>query len=61
MKLLETILVATDFSGSNKNVVENAIVLAKAFHSTIVLTHVLPDNIDNEKANALLEQAAKKS
>lgn len=58
MKLLEKILLATDFLPSSENVVDNAITLAKAFHSKITLIHVLPDDIGNEKARKLLEEAA---
>ena len=58
MILLEKILLATDFSKSSNNVVGNAIVLAKTFQSKITLVHVLPDNIKNEKARLLLNEAA---
>jgi nucleotide-binding universal stress UspA family protein len=58
MKLLEKILLAADFSKSTDNVVENAIGLAKTFQSKIVLIHVLPDDISNEKARLLLNDAA---
>ncbi|MCD4663706.1 MAG: universal stress protein [Bacteroidales bacterium] len=58
MNLLEKILLATDLSKSSKNVVENAIGLAKIFRSKIILIHVLPDDIKNEKARLLLDEAA---
>ncbi|HBK70265.1 MAG TPA: hypothetical protein DDZ39_01185 [Flavobacteriaceae bacterium] len=58
MKLLEKILLATDFSATSDYVVENAIVLAKIFQSKITLIHVLPDDINNEKAKELLDKAA---
>jgi len=58
MKLLEKILLAADFSNSTDNVVENAIGLAKTFQSKIALIHVLPDDITNEKARLLLNDAA---
>ena len=60
MRLLEKILLATDLFPSTHNVVENAITVARAFHSTITLLHVLPQNIGNEKAKKLLEETAKK-
>jgi nucleotide-binding universal stress UspA family protein len=60
MKLLEKILIATDFSSSCDNVVDNAIRLAKTFQSKIIPIHVLPDDIRNEKALLLLNQAAEK-
>ncbi|MDB4584259.1 universal stress protein [Draconibacterium sp.] len=60
MKLLEKILLATDFSKSSENLLEYAIALAKIFHSQIILVHVLPDDIANEKARLLLSQAALK-
>ena len=52
MKLLEKILVATDFSKSSENLVKNAVGLAKTFQSKIILVHVLPDDIKNEKARS---------
>ncbi len=58
MKLLEKILLATDFSTTSDYVVENAIVLAKIFQSKITLLHVLPDDINNEKAKELLDKGA---
>ncbi len=58
MKLLEKILLATDFLASSENVVGNAIALAKAFHSRITLIHVLPNDISNEKARKLLKDMA---
>jgi nucleotide-binding universal stress UspA family protein len=60
MKLLEKILIATDFSSSCDNVVDHAIRLAKTFQSKIIPIHVLPDDIRNEKALLLLNQAAEK-
>jgi nucleotide-binding universal stress UspA family protein len=58
MKILEKILVAHDFSKSSDNVVSSAIELAKIFQSTIVLIHILPDDIVNEKARNLLNDTA---
>ncbi len=59
MKLLEKILLATDFSKSSENLLEYAINLAKTFHSQIIPVHVLPDDIANEKAKLLLSQDIK--
>jgi len=42
MKLLEKILVATDFSQSSGHALQTAQTLAKAFGSEIVLIHVIP-------------------
>ena len=42
MKLLEKILVATDFSQSSGHAVQTAQALAKAFGSEIILLHVIP-------------------
>ena len=58
MKLLEKILLATDFNQSSEYIIENAIFLAKIFQSKVTLIHVLPDNIKNEKAKILLDIAA---
>ena len=43
MKLLERILVATDFELASKNAFQMAFVLAKEFHSEIILIHVVPE------------------
>ena len=59
MKILENILLATDLFPSTKNVVGNAIALAKAFHSKITVLHVLPENIGNEKAKKLFGETVK--
>lgn len=58
MKLLKRILVATDFSETSKNVVDNAIAMAKVFKSEIVLIYVLPEDAGSDKANELLEEFA---
>ena len=42
MKLLEKILVATDFSPGADDAVQTAVFVAKQFHSEIVLLHVVP-------------------
>lgn len=43
MKLLEKILLATDFSKPAEDALQSAIVVAKAFHSKIILMHVFPE------------------
>ncbi len=58
MKILKKILIATDFSKSSENVVTNAIDIAKLFESGIILIHVLPDGIDNNKVKTLIKKAA---
>ncbi|MGB5203468.1 universal stress protein [Eudoraea sp.] len=58
MRLLEKILLATDFSKSSHKTLKSAIALAKAFQSKIILIHVLPNNIKNEKVRILLNGAA---
>ena len=58
MILLKKVLLATDFSKSCENVVKTAIGLAKTIQSKIILIHVLPDDIINEKAKLLLNEAA---
>jgi nucleotide-binding universal stress UspA family protein len=60
MKLLEKILLATDFGKSSENLLEYAINLAKTFHSQIIPVHVLPNDITNKKAKLLISQAALK-
>lgn len=58
MKLLEKILVATDFGKSSENVVSSAIELAKVFQSSIVPIHILPADIVNKKVRTLLNETA---
>lgn len=58
MKILEKILLTTDFSKSSNNIVDYAIELAKTFDAKISLINVLPDDIKNEKAKTLLNNAA---
>ena len=60
MKLIDRILLATDFKGSSENLVRNAIELARAYESKIVLLHVLPDEKYESKAKYVIEEAAKK-
>jgi nucleotide-binding universal stress UspA family protein len=43
MKLLEKILVATDFTPPSRDALRMATLLAKAFHSEIILIHVIPE------------------
>jgi len=43
MKLLEKILVATDFSQPSRDALRMATLLTKAFHSEIILIHVIPE------------------
>jgi nucleotide-binding universal stress UspA family protein len=58
MKILRKILLATDFSKYSENMVDNAIDIAKLFESKIILIHVLPDRIKNDKVKALIKKAA---
>lgn len=58
MKILKKILVATDFSKSSDNLIKNAIDICKIFESGIILIHVLPKDIKNEKVISLIKNAA---
>ncbi len=60
MKLLENILLATDFSKSSNNALEATITLAKTLQSKVTLVYVLPDNVGNEKARLFLNEVATK-
>jgi nucleotide-binding universal stress UspA family protein len=60
MKLLDHILLGQDFSETSSNTLESAIILAKAFEAKVTPIHVLPDDIVNEKAKNLLQEAASK-
>ncbi len=59
MKLLETILMAHDFSASSKNMEETAIEMAKVFNSKIIPIHMLPDDIVNENVRDYMIKIAK--
>jgi len=43
MKLIEKILVATDFEDASEDTLQMALVLAKEFESEIILIHVIPE------------------
>jgi nucleotide-binding universal stress UspA family protein len=58
MKLLEKILLATDFSGSSESAVKMALTLAEKFDSEIILLHVLPDDRNLERFMEMLKNAA---
>jgi nucleotide-binding universal stress UspA family protein len=50
MRLLQKILLPTDFSRSSEDAVNWAVTLAKIFDSEIILVHVLPDDTNLEMA-----------
>ena len=60
MKLLEKILVAMDFGQPSGHVLRMATLLAKAFHSEIILIHVIPEitslKIDRGKIRRIEKQ-----
>ena len=60
MKLLEKILVATDFAPPSRDALRMATLLAKAFHSEIILIHVIPEitgiKIDRGKVRRIEKQ-----
>jgi len=58
MKNLKKILLATDFSKYSESMVENAIDIAKLFESKIILIHVLPDRIKDNKVKMMIKGAA---
>jgi len=58
MKLLEKILLATDFSDSSESAVKMALTLAEKFDSEIILLHVLPDDRNLERFMEMLKHAA---
>jgi len=58
MKLLNHILLASDFSNSSKNLVNTAIEIAKVLQTKIIPMHVLPSDITDEKTHALLHKMA---
>jgi universal stress protein E len=59
MKLLEKILLATDFSKPAEDALQSAIVVAKAFHSKIILIHVFPEELstlDRDRATTAIAE-----
>ena len=58
MKILRKILLATDFSKCSENTIKNAIEIAKLFESKIILIHVLPDEIHDDKVKTMIRSAA---
>lgn len=61
MQLIKNILLATDFTGSRKNLVDTAISLGQNFHSDISIIHVIPKEIKDKKSKSMLEDAARES
>jgi len=59
MKLLNKILLATDFSKSSGNVTEMAIKLAETFDAKIIVLHVLPVEAEMDSIKDLLNLAVK--
>lgn len=58
MKVLEKILLATDFLQSSDNLITNGIGVAQTFDSRIFLVHVLPPELGNRKVQQFLEESA---
>jgi len=58
MKLLQNILVTTDFSDSSANAVDVSIQLAKKFNSKISLIHVLDDSDFSKESEEFYEKFA---
>ncbi len=57
MRLLQDILVATDFSESSDRAIQASILLAKRFKSRIVLLHVASEENVSEETKKLIEQS----
>lgn len=57
MKLLQNILVPTDFSDSSERAIEASIQMAKSFQSKIILLHVFSEEDLSADNNELLEKA----
>lgn len=57
MKLLQSILVATDFSESSDRAIEASVLLAKKFKSQIILIHVSSDESVSDETRVLIEQS----
>ncbi len=59
MKLLQNILVTTDFSESSEYVLESSISLAKKFESQITLMHVVSDHHTSSKLDKFIDDSVK--
>jgi nucleotide-binding universal stress UspA family protein len=59
MKLLNKILLTTDFSKSSENVIDMAIKLAETFDAKIIVLHVLPVEAEMDTIKDLLNLAVK--
>ncbi len=57
MKLLQDILVATDFSESSDRAIKASVLLAKKFKSRITLMHVASDESVSDETRVLIEQS----
>lgn len=57
MRLLQDILVATDFSKSSDRAIQASVLLAKKFKSRIALVHVASEENVSEKTKTLIEQS----
>ncbi len=60
MKLLEKILLPTDFHGSSDRSIDMAIDLAKRFNSEIILLHVLTDNSNFNQYQDLIKKESER-
>lgn len=59
MKLLSKVLVAIDFEKETDELLKTAKKLHEAFHSHIILVHVLPGRIHKQEFGTLVDKAAK--
>ena len=59
MKMMEKILLPTDFTMSSRSAMEMAITLAKNFDSEIILLHVLPDIPKSKLVEDMLNKTAR--
>jgi nucleotide-binding universal stress UspA family protein len=57
MKMLEKILLATDFSGSSDQAGKMAVEIARAFNSEIVLLHVISKDLDIDVVSDMVQSA----
>jgi len=60
MKLLERILLATDFSQASDDALQMAVFVAKAFHSQMIPIHVIPEIQDSPLAIEMVKKTVTK-
>jgi universal stress protein E len=59
MKLINKVLLAIDFTDASDSIIKQGLHLSSAFQTELVVLHVLPKDLGNEKVEKLLEETAR--